>query len=229
MGKPDWSKFDWTGHTISNYKVENVNNCSLKFKFASEDKIPMQPARALELGTCFDTLCETGKIPDDLKLLNKHDIAVIQERYQEYKKVMPAGKKQVPFQKSVGYKDWSLIGFIDLLPDDFPNAPIIEIKFSEEKWNSRKASYKVMQATIYAWALDHDLVEFHVMNFKEPGLQIFPVPIHEIEIDKMLDDVVKAIEKIESGIRKPEENKLCGWCNYQSLCPLFNTNDLEVK
>jgi CRISPR/Cas system-associated exonuclease Cas4 (RecB family) len=122
-----------------------------------------------------------------------------------------------------------LIGFIDLLPDAFPNAPIIEIKFSEKKWNSRKAQYKWMQAAIYAWAMEHDFVQFHVMNYEKPGLQTFDMNISEIETDRMLDNVVKAIEKIESGIRKPEENKLCGWCDFQEHCPLFNTNIKDVN
>ena len=227
MSKPDWSKFDWSGHTISNSKVETVNNCSLKYKFTSEDKIPMEPARALELGRCFDFLCEAGEITDDIKLLSEDDISVIWQRYNEYKAIMPVGRKQVPFQKSVEYKDWSLIGFMDLIPDTFPNSPIIDIKFSEKKWTSRKASYKTLQAAIYAWAMDHDHVQYHVMNYEKPGLQTYDMMIGEIETDRMLDEVISAIRKIESGIRKPEENILCGWCNYQSQCVEFNMKDKE--
>ena len=232
--KPDWSQFDFSRPTISNFKVETMLNCGLKYKLQCEDKLPTPPARALELGRCFDSLCETGgHIPDDLKLLTEHDMTVITERFTEYQAIMPAGKKQVPFQKSVDYKGWSIIGFIDLVPDEFPNAPIIEIKFNEEKWNSKKASYKVMQAATYAWALNHDWVQFHVMNFKEPGLQTFDMNIGEIETDRMLDDAVKAIQLIEDGTRKPNENVLCGWCDFHDHCPLFNTdtntNDSEVQ
>jgi len=230
--KPDWSQFDFSHPTISNFKVETILNCSLKYKFTCDDKLPTAPARALELGRTFDLLCETGEIPDDLKLLNEKDVSIIRERYQEYRGLMPVGKRQFSFQKMVDYKDWSLIGFIDLVPDEFPNAPIIEIKFSEEKWTQKKASYKGMQAAIYAWALEHDWVQFHVMNFKESGLQTFDMNIGEIEIDQMLENVVRAIRKIEDGIREPEENKLCGWCDYQVHCPLFNTkisSDNEVE
>lgn len=227
--KPDWSQFDWSGHTISNFKIEIMLNCSLKFKFTCEDKIKTPPARALELGKTFDHLCEVGKLPDKLELLSDHDASVLYERYDEYKTIMPSGKKQVGFQKSVGYKDWSIIGFIDLVPDDFPNAPIIDIKFSEKKWTQRKAGYKTLQATIYSWALGHDWFQYHVMNYEKPGLQTYDFNIGEIEVDQMLDKAVRAIQLIESGTRKPNENVLCGWCDYQKYCPLFNTKSNEVK
>ena len=228
MSKPDWTQFNFLGHTISNTKVEAVNNCGLKYKFNYEDKIPTMAARALELGRCFDRLCESGEVPDDLKLLSQQDIEVIKERYEEYLPIMPVGKKQVGFQKDVGYKDWSLIGFMDLVPDAFPDAPIVEIKFSEKKWTQKKAGYKWLQAAIYAWAMEHDWVQFHVMNYEKPGLQTYDMNISEIETDRMLDDVVSAIRKIEDGVRSPEENVLCGWCNYQNRCPLFDTTSKET-
>lgn len=229
MSKPDWSLFDWSGHTISNFKIEIMLNCSLKYKFTCEDKIKTPPARALELGKCFDHLCEVGTVPEKLELLSDDDVIVLSERYNEYKTIMPAGKKQVGFQKSAGYKDWSLIGFIDLVPDDFPNAPIIDIKFSEKKWTQKKAGYKTLQASIYAWALGHDWFQYHVMNYKESGLQTYDFNIGEIEVDQMLDKTVRAIQMIEGGVREPNENVLCGWCDFHDHCPLFNTTNLDKE
>jgi CRISPR/Cas system-associated exonuclease Cas4 (RecB family) len=218
----DWSQFDFTNPTISNSKIETILNCSLKYRFNYEDKLPTEPARALELGRTFDHLCDVGTLPEKLELLSDEDLSIVYARYHEYKKIMPTGRKQVPFQKSVGYKDWSIIGFVDLIPDGFPNAPIVDIKFSEKKWTAKKASYKTLQASIYAWAFDHDHFQYHVMNYAKPGLQTYPFNIGEIEVDQMLDKAVRAIRMIEEGIRKPEENPLCGWCDYQLQCVSFN-------
>lgn len=222
---PDWTKFDFTNPTISISKADLALRCPLGYKYNYEDKLPRTSSKILEMGKAFDGLCNTGKVPNNLTLLKPDDLALVGVRYQEYRKVMPLGAKQVPFQRTLDYGDWSVIGFIDLKPNDFPDAPIVEIKFSEKPWTARKVKYdnNQRQAIIYAWATDHDFVQFHVMNAKKPGLQTYDVWVNEMMIDATLEDMIKAVRVIEEGQREAIENPLCGWCDWQNACPKFKT------
>jgi hypothetical protein len=232
---PDWTQFDFTNPTISISKADLALRCPLGYKYNYEDRLPRTESKALQMGKAFDGLCFDGKIPDGFNLLKPDDLALVGIRYQEYRKVMPRGPRQVPFQRKFDYGDWSVIGFIDLKPDDFPNAPLVEIKFSEKPWTAKKVQYdsNQRQAAIYAWACNHDFVQFHVMNAEKPGLQTYDVFIGEMEIDRALEDMVKACKVIEEGNREAVENPLCGWCNFKGYCPKFKiegeTNGSDIN
>lgn len=241
MGK--WDFFNWPDKievrgqmispNISFSKAGTVHRCPGLYMLQYEDKKKVPPSKAIIHGVYFDALC-SETTPEE-PLPNPDDILVIKDRYQEYKPHILPGETQKPFQVDLGFGNWIVIGFLDKYPDAVPDAPIIDVKFAQKPWTKKKLDGNRRQAAIYAKGLNHDFVQFHVANFKKPGIQVFDVWISQQDKDNAQAWLIDAARKIVSGDRAFTPNVLCDWCDHAKAghCPEFkeikgdDLNDLD--
>jgi len=235
MKKDKWAFFNWpdkikvcgrmVSPNISFSKAGVITRCPGLYKLQYEDGIKVPLAKAIIQGGYFDALC-SGTEPEE-PLPNPDDILVIKERFKEYKPLIVPGETQKPFQLNLGFGTWIVIGFLDKYPDAIPNAPIIDVKFATKPWDERKHNNNRLQAAIYSKGLGHDWVQFHVANFKKPGIQIFDTWVSQQDLDNAQAFLIEAARKIVSGDRTFTPNTLCDWCDYAKAghCPEFK----EIK
>ena len=207
-----------------------TSGCPAKWAFRYEQKIrPGRIPLAMLRGKYFDWLCGGGGRWRPTTRLD--GLKVIEQRYMEYRPLLPAGTSQVAIEIDLEHRGWFVRGFIDLLPTD-PDKPFVEMKLPASPWKRRKIAYNRMQIITYAQATGRP-GEFHVSNMAEPGVQIFKekdyLPRGKDQSQSwaaVRKDYIKAIKLIESDDRAPRPNVLCKgeneystWqCDYYDLC-----------
>ena len=210
--------------------------CPAKWSYKYEQGIraPYVPLAMLR-GTYFDWLCGgKGRWRPATKL---DGLRIIEQRYDEYRPLLPkAFTPQVAVEIDIGYHDWWVRGFIDILPDD-PAMPFVEIKLPSASWQRKKIAYNRMQIITYAQAIGRPGV-FHVSNMTEPGVQTFEEKDYlprgktqETAWMAIRKDYMRAIRLIESDDREPRPNILCKGANEHSTwqCDYYDICQEKIK
>ena len=231
------SKFDiFPDHRyISVTQAELACRCMFAWKCRYEDKVKVEPSRAMLMGRAFDAHCEGVPMPKESYMgLTGEDYDIIEQRYTEYKPHLPQGTAQWPFWFPLNGTEWWVRGFIDLLPDD-PKEPFREIKLAQGRWKLKKVSYNRPQIITYERALEFKRPgQFDVSNVAVAGLQIFRREDY-LKKGQSLEDAwkvqerafKKAVRLIDGSDRTHRLNVLCkgqnengSWeCDYYDLCP----------
>ena len=235
MMKSKFDIFTKVRKYISPTQMNMVLNCPCAFKYRYEDKVKMEPCRAVELGRIFDQMIEYGAVGFNVPMpLPEYSGELLMQRYKDYFPHIPKDvATQHPFEFELGYHDYWVRGFIDILPDNSDN-PFREVKLATRPWERRKIAYNRVQIITYSRALDFRPGQFDVSNMDEPGIQFFgerdylPKGKTPRQLWEMTEkSYIKAIKMIESSNREPTPNILCKgenkhgdtWqCDYYELC-----------
>ncbi len=118
-------------------------------------------------------------------------------------------------------------GFIDcVLPTEGGGFGIIDWK-TNRKAKPREQVEGSLQLALYAlaarelWGRDPDWV---ALEFVVPGMRV-DVPIDRIDVDNAVAEVRRVAEAIRAERFEPTPNRLCGWCDFRSICPAFEGDD----
>ena len=72
----------------------------------------------------------------------------------------------------------------------------------------------------------HSMKYYYIETLKEQNL----TRASDIEIENFWKDVLSIVEKIHLGDFNPTPGeKVCGWCDYKNLCPVFNNKVIDEK
>lgn len=123
-----------------------------------------------------------------------------------------------------------VVGSIDRVAvDDAGRLEIIDYK-TNRKVRDRDAVRRSLQLAIYALACEHlygQLPSHVTLDFVVAGLQV-RVPIEEIDLDGARDEVRRVAGAVRAEQYGPTPNRLCGWCDYRSLCPAWEGEGPDV-
>lgn len=121
-------------------------------------------------------------------------------------------------------------GFIDcVLPTEGGGFGIVDWK-TNRKAKTREQVEASLQLALYAlaarelWGRDPDWV---ALEFIVPGMRV-DVPMDRIDVDGAVAEVRRVAAAIRAERFEPTPNRLCGWCDFRSICPAFEGDDGEV-
>jgi putative RecB family exonuclease len=125
-----------------------------------------------------------------------------------------------------------IIGYIDRLTHN-KETNILEIhdyktansmKSQQELDKDRQlALYSLAIKQIFPEAKDIHLI-WHFLNFNK---KVISKRTHE-QLEQLKQDIMKLIKKIESTTEfPPYQSALCGWCEFQSYCPLMQNQQVN--
>ena len=80
-----------------------------------------------------------------------------------------------------------------------------------------------LQLAIYAMAVEHlwgELPESVALDFVVPGKRV-TVPVEKLDLDAATERIVSVARSIRAGEFPARVTPLCDWCDYQSICPVF--------
>jgi putative RecB family exonuclease len=126
--------------------------------------------------------------------------------------------------------DAVVVGSIDRIDvDDDGDLEIVYYKTSR-RIRDRGEVRRSLQLAIYATACEHlygRLPAAVVLDFVVPGVQV-RVPTGEIDLDGAYAEVLRVAEAVRAEAYEPAPNRLCGWCDYRSLCPAWDGDGPDV-
>jgi putative RecB family exonuclease len=89
------------------------------------------------------------------------------------------------------------------------------------------ASLQLALYTLAAEQLWGQEPEWVALDFLVPGVRV-QVAREEIDTDVAVATVRAVAEEIRQGSYEPTPSKLCGWCDYRSICPAFDGEGPDV-
>lgn len=121
-------------------------------------------------------------------------------------------------------------GFIDcVVPTERGGFGIVDWK-TNRKAKPREQVEGSLQLALYTlaarelWGRDPDWV---ALEFVVPGMRV-DVPVDRIDVDNAVGEVRRVAEAIRAERFEPTPNRLCGWCDFRSICPAFEGDDGSV-
>jgi RecB family exonuclease len=234
---------------LSYSSIDTYETCPAKFKFQYEDRLPGKPSPALSFGdslhqALFHWHNRPVPVPPPLEELHeildgvwRRDGYTDQSQEHVYKdharQVLSfyhrenAAEYRIPaaleFRFSIEVEGVQINGTIDRL-DRIPGGgyEIIDYKTNRRLPPMARVE-KDLQLSIYylaareVWGIDPERLTLY---FLLPG-QRMTTTRTPADADELRRRIAIVAERVDAGKFEPRENPLCGWCDYQHLCPVF--------
>jgi putative RecB family exonuclease len=234
---------------LSYSSIDTYETCPAKFKFQYEDRLPGKPSPALSFGdslhqALFHWHNRPVPVPPPLEELHeildgvwRRDGYTDESQEHVYKdharQVLSfyhrenAAEYRIPaaleFRFSIEVEGVQVNGTIDRL-DRIPGGgyEIIDYKTNRRLPPMARVE-KDLQLSIYylaareVWGIDPERLTLY---FLLPG-QRMTTTRTPADADELRRRIAIVAERVDAGKFEPRENPLCGWCDYQQLCPVF--------
>jgi RecB family exonuclease len=234
---------------LSYSSIDTYETCPAKFKFQYEDRLPGKPSPALSFGdslhqALFHWHNRPVPVPPPLEELHeildgvwRRDGYTDESQEHVYKdharQVLSfyhrenAAEYRIPaaleFRFSIEVEGVQINGTIDRL-DRIPGGgyEIIDYKTNRRLPPMARVE-KDLQLSIYylaareVWGIDPERLTLY---FLLPG-QRMTTTRTPADADELRRRIAIVAERVDAGKFEPRENPLCGWCDYQHLCPVF--------
>jgi putative RecB family exonuclease len=234
---------------LSYSSINTYETCPAKFRFQYEDRVPSGSSPALAFGDSLHralyrfhdrpvpvapSLEELWATLDDVwvsdgfggdpeeRVYHQHAREVLaryhQENAAEYR--IPAAME---FRFRVEVEGVTVSGIIDRM-DRLPGGgyEIIDYK-TNRRLPPRAVIERDLQVSIYAlaarevWGIEPERLTLYYLL---PG-QRMSTTRTDADLDALRRRIATVSERIAAGRFEPRENPLCGWCDFQRLCPLY--------
>ena len=123
-----------------------------------------------------------------------------------------------------------VVGSIDRVDaDDDGNLHVIDYK-TNRKVQDRQRVARSLQLSIYALACQHlygRLPAQVSLDFVVPGVMV-TVELEELDLDRARTAVLDTAAKVREETFTPTPNRLCGWCDFRSVCPAWDGEGPQV-
>lgn len=123
-----------------------------------------------------------------------------------------------------------VVGSIDRVDVNDDGAfEIIDYKTSK-RVKDRDRVRASMQLAIYAMACEHlygELPAAVTLDFVVPGVRV-RVPTDEMDLGTARAAIIDVARSVREERYEPSPNRLCGWCDYRSICPAWEGDGPEV-
>jgi putative RecB family exonuclease len=234
---------------LSYSSIDTYETCPAKFKFQYEDRLPGKPSPALSFGdslhqALFHWHNRPVPVPPPLEELQeildgvwRRDGYTDESQEHVYKdharQVLSfyhrenAAEYRIPaaleFRFSIDVEGVQINGTIDRL-DRIPGGgyEIIDYKTNRRLPPMARVE-KDLQLSIYylaareVWGIDPERLTLY---FLLPG-QRMTTTRTPADADELRRRIAIVAERVDAGKFDPRENPLCGWCDYQHVCPVF--------
>jgi RecB family exonuclease len=234
---------------LSYSSINTYETCPAKFKFQYEDRVPQKPSPMLSFGDSLHRALyhfHNRPVPVAPRLGELHDMLEAvwvsdgfteeaEERmYRDHgRQVLEmyhrdnADSYRIPaaleFHFRIEVEGVQISGTIDRL-DRIPGGGYEIIDY---KTNRRLPPMGVvdrdLQLSIYflaareVWGIEPERLTLY---FLLPGQRMTTTRTAQ-DADELRRRIAVVAERIAAGKFEPRENPLCGWCDYQALCPVF--------
>lgn len=234
---------------LSYSSISTYEACPARYRFQYEERLPTSPSPALAFGESLhralyrfhdrpvpvapplselleildaEWVSEGYRDPSEERLYREHARQVLTHYHREV-----ADSFRVPaaleFRFTVEVEGVQLTGTIDRM-DRVPGGgyEIIDYK-TNRRLPPQAAVDRDLQLSVYylaareVWGIEPERL---TLWYLLPGQRMSTVrtPAHADEVRRRIGAVA---ERIAAGKFEPRENRLCGWCEFQRLCPLF--------
>jgi len=233
---------------LSYSSIDTYETCPAKYRFRYQDRVPSAPSPALSFGdslhrALFRFHSRPVPVAPSLEdLLETLDGVWVPEgfgqaeqaAYREHARQVlaqyhrdNAADYRIPaaleFRFQIEVEGVTVSGIIDRM-DRLPGGgyEIIDYK-TNRRLPPRSRVDADLQLSIYhlaareIWGIDPDRLTLYYLL---PG-QRMTTSRGPGDLDALRRRIAAVAERIEAGRFEPRENPLCGWCDYQHLCPLF--------
>jgi putative RecB family exonuclease len=234
---------------LSYSSIDAYETCPARFKFQYEDRLPTKPSAALSFGDSLHQALfhfHNRPVPVAPALEELHEILdgvwvrdgytdPSQERvYKDHAKQVLAGyhrdnasQYRIPaaleFRFSIQIEGVEVSGIIDRL-DRIPGGgyELIDYKTNRRLPPMSRVEHDLQLSIYYlaareVWGIEPDRLTLY---FLLPG-QRMTTTRTPADADELRRRIAVVAERVAAGKFEPRENPLCGWCDYQSLCPIF--------
>jgi putative RecB family exonuclease len=234
---------------LSYSSIDAYETCPARFKFQYEDRIPGKPSAALSFGDSLHQALfhfHNRPVPVAPSLEELHEIldgVWVREGYTDpsQERVYKDHAKQVlttyhrentpqyripaalEFKFSIEVEGVQVAGTIDRL-DRIPGGgyELIDYKTNRRLPPMSRVEHD-LQLSIYflaareVWGIEPERLTLY---FLLPG-QRMTTTRTSADADELRRRIAVVAERVAAGKFEPRENPLCGWCDYQHLCPIF--------
>ncbi len=234
---------------LSYSSINTYETCPAKFRFQYEEKLPQSPSPALSFGDSLHralhhfhnrpvpvapSLEELLEILDAVWVSDGFGNASEEKTYLEHgRQVLAqyhrenAGSYKIPaaleFRFQIDVDGVTLSGVIDRM-DRLPGGgyEIIDYK-TNRRLPPQDRIDSDLQLSIYSlaakeiWGIEPERLTLY---FLLPG-QRMSTTRTATDRDELRRRIGTAAARIDAGRFEPRENALCGWCDYQHVCPIF--------
>jgi RecB family exonuclease len=198
-----------------------------------DSKLPAAPPVEVLLQGLFDGWDDSGFA--DMDRTEKlqwyaHAQDVLRRHHERYAPTyVPAVATEEWFAIDLG-DDIEVVGSIDHVARTADGGIAIVDWKTNRKAKPAKYVKGSLQLAIYAlaarelWGQDPEWV---ALDFVVPGVRV-TVPREEIDTEAALRTIRDVAGRIRAEAFGPTPTKLCGWCDYRSLCPAFEGDGPDV-
>ena len=234
---------------LSYSSIDAYETCPARFKFQYEDRVPTKPSAALSFGDSLHQALfhfHNRPVPVAPALEELHEILdgvwvrdgytdPSQERvYKDHAKQVLAAyhrdnvsQYRIPaaleFRFSIQIEGVEVSGIIDRL-DRIPGGgyELIDYKTNRRLPPMSRVEHDLQLSIYYlaareVWGIEPERLTLY---FLLPG-QRMTTTRTPADADELRRRIAVVAERVAAGKFEPRENPLCGWCDYQHLCPIF--------
>ncbi len=160
----------------------------------------------------------------------RHAQDVVRRHHQRFAAdYVPAVACEAYFELDLG-SDVQVVGVIDHVART-PSGGLGIVDWKTNKRAKTRADVRgSLQLAIYALAAvelwGHD-PEWVALDFVVPGVRV-TVAREDIDVGAAREAILTTAELVRAEAFAPTPNRLCGWCDYRSLCPAFEGDGPDV-
>jgi RecB family exonuclease len=234
---------------LSYSSINTYETCPAKFRFRYEDRIPQAPSPALSFGDSLHralylfhsrpvpvapSLEELHEMldaswvadgfsgPSEEQTYRDHGHQVVTQYHREN-----AEDYRIPVALEFGFQveveGVTLAGVIDRM-DRIPGGGYEIVDYKTNRRLPPQARIdQDLQLSIYylaareVWGIEPERLTLYYLL---PG-QRMSTTRSSSDLDELRRRIAVIAQRIGAGLFEPQQNPLCDWCDYQSLCPLF--------
>jgi putative RecB family exonuclease len=234
---------------LSYSSISTYEACPARYRFQYEERLPTSPSPALAFGESLhralyrfhdrpvpvapplpelleildaEWVSEGYRDPSEERLYREHARQVLARYHKEV-----AGSFRVPaaleFRFTIEVEGVQVTGTIDRM-DRIPGGgyEIVDYKTSR-RLPPQAVVDRDLQLSVYhlaaqeVWGIEPERL---TLWYLLPGQRMTTARTRE-HVEELRRRIATVAERIEAGRFEPRENPLCGWCEFQPLCPLF--------
>ncbi len=234
---------------LSYSSINTFETCPAKFKFQYEDRLPRSRSPALAFGDSLHRALHlfhdrpVPVAPSVAELLEMLEAGWVSEGFadaSEERTYLDHGRQvltqyhrenaeryRIPaaleFRFQIEIEGISVSGVLDRL-DRIPGGgyEIVDYK-TNRRLPPQSRVDQDLQLSIYhlaareVWGIEPERLTLYYLL---PG-QRMTTTRTEADVDALRRRIAVVAERIEAGKFEPRQNPLCGWCEYQAMCPLY--------
>lgn len=234
---------------LSYSSIQTYETCPLKFRYQYQERVPTAPSPALSFGDSLHQalhlfhdrpvpvappLAELLASLDDVWVPDGYKDRSEEAQYREHARAVlsqyhadNAEHYRIPaaleYRFQIEVEGVTLSGVIDRM-DRLPGGgyEIIDYK-TNRRLPPMSRVEQDLQLSIYhlaareVWGIDPERLTLY---FLLPNQRMTTTRSPE-QLDDLRRRIASTAERIDAGRFEPRENPLCGWCDYQRLCPVF--------